>query len=45
MTWALNSWVGPAVVLGFGGLVFALGYWVTPWWTDHMTQRRKADAE
>jgi hypothetical protein len=40
----LNSWQGPAVVIGFGLFVFVLGYWVTPWWTDRTARRKTAGA-
>jgi hypothetical protein len=40
----LNSWTGPAVVLGFSCFVFVLGSRVTPWCTDHMSRREKADS-
>ena len=36
----LNSWEGPAVVIGFGLFVFVLGYWFTPFWTDRMSRSR-----
>jgi hypothetical protein len=40
----LNSWQGPVVVIGLGLFVFVLGFGVTPWWTDRVKRRAKANA-